>query len=301
MANLLKSSGGRLLEYTRAVAVEFASQTRYLTKGFTTYKILWNGAELSVDGRITKTCPFFFVLPVDFDSTDQVKNPLQSEALSEVNNAIKDILEYREKLIARIENVMSNVTVNTSCSISLVNTMTVLIGQNSNNNSVSMNPSCVIGSLSDKNTGEQVTKDEEGKDIPTKSEDELHVKGTTMNTEVQTYQFYGPSMKGLRADDSSNDPVPVESTLSGYSNQEDKEDNMMFIIIGAVAGSVVFIILLGIIIWLIKRNNKNKPNNGQQALIYVPNQQMYQQPSNSVRINESVTPEPVNDKQISDQ
>lgn len=144
----------------RQLAIKFFKQTRVIDNGSTSYKEYWNGATLKLSDADTRICPFFYVLHVDFDSVRESRNPFAGAQLTELNNAINKALAEREKLQNTLFSLFKNVTVNKSCSSSIVNAGTVIFENGSMNNNQVNSAVCTIDSVE----GEP----EEGKEAQTK-------------------------------------------------------------------------------------------------------------------------------------
>jgi hypothetical protein len=144
----------------RQLAIMFFKQTRVIDNGTTSYKEYWNGATLKVSDVDTKICPFFYVIHVDFDSVRESRNPFAGEQLTELNNAINKVLAQREELQNKLFALFKNVTVNKSCSSSIVNAATVIFKEGSANSNQINSAVCTIDSVE----GEP----EEGKEKQTK-------------------------------------------------------------------------------------------------------------------------------------
>ena len=144
----------------KQLAIMFFKQTRVINNGTTSYKEYWNGAVLKISDVDTRTCPFFYVLHVDFDSVRESRNPFAGAQLTELNNAINNVLAEREKLQNTLFSLFKHVTVNKSCSATVVNASTAIFQEGSTNNKVISNAACTMDSVD----GEP----EEGKEEQTK-------------------------------------------------------------------------------------------------------------------------------------
>ena len=146
----------------RRLAIMFFKQTRVINNGSTSYKDYWNGATLKLSDTDIRVCPFFFVIHVDFDSTRESRNPF-GDQLTDLNNAINKVLAERDALQNKLFSVFKNVTVNKSCSSSIVNASTVIFHEGSTNGQQVNNASCYMDSAT------VITKDGKKEDSTAKN------------------------------------------------------------------------------------------------------------------------------------
>ena len=137
----------KFMSHIRQLAIMFFNQTRVINNGTTSYKEYWEGATLKISDIETIQCPFFYVLHVDFDSVRESRNPFAGDQLTELNNAINKVLADREKLQDTLFALFKNVTVNKSCSATVVNASTAIFLEGSTNGKVVSTATCMMDSV----------------------------------------------------------------------------------------------------------------------------------------------------------
>ena len=245
----------------RQLVTMFFKQTRAINNGSTSYKDYWNGALLKLSDTETRVCPFFFVIHVDFDSTRESRNPF-GDQLTDINNAINKVLVERDKLQNTLFSVFKNVTVNKSCSSSIVNASTVIFQEGSTDNQQINNATCYMDSAS------VVHKDGEKEDSTAKNAkaDPEPIDDTVIeNTFITSNQA---NIEGTSAGTSA-------STAAGAAGKEGPPGKDCSI---TTPGVKTFVVIICILIGLIVLWN-----------IYTTYRLMKQQKGGSVDINNLTT------------
>ena len=147
-----------LLDHIRILTATYISQWSALYNTKTSFKTFWNGAIMRNPSNNIISCPFFFVIHVNFDSIRKDINPFYGPQLTQINDMIRRTMDLRDKMMSRIYELFKNVTVNKSCSSTIIDMSTVIFDEGSSNNQQINSASCVIDSVvgEDKKTGEDM-------------------------------------------------------------------------------------------------------------------------------------------------
>lgn len=148
----------RLLDHIRILTATFMSQWSAIYNTKTSYKTFWNGAIMHTPSNNDIPCPFFFVIHVNFDSVRKDINPFYGTQLTQINDMIRRTMDLRDKLMSRIYELFKNVTVNKSCSSTIIDMSTAIFDKGSTNNQQINSASCVIDSVvgEEEDTGEDM-------------------------------------------------------------------------------------------------------------------------------------------------
>ncbi len=193
----------------RQLAITFFSQTRVINNGATSYRDYWNGATLKLSDSDIRICPFFYVIHVDFDSTRESRNPF-GDKLTDINKAINKVLAERDTLQNTLFSLFKNVTVNKSCSSTIVNASTVIFKEGSTNGQQINKATCYMDSVN----GEP----KEGKEEQTKETTAQNAKADPepINDTVIENTF----TTSIRTNTEGTSAGTSASTVAGTSNAE---------------------------------------------------------------------------------